>query len=265
VAGSRKGIGWLGAFKSVRASRSACGATPYEPAAPVLMGMIGVDNALVGVGLYTLLARLVPERLLGRVFGTKESLITLSVGIGALVAPFVIDLLGVRGALAVLGLVAPVVALVWRRLQAIDASIVHRDDEIQVLRKVAMFRPLPMPAIDNLALHVDHVHFAAGQEVFRRGDRGDRFYVIEDGEADVIGERRLIRTLGPGDGFGEIALLHDTPRTATVRARTRLALYTLDRRHFVSAVSDYQSSAREAGTLMHDRLGTYDPRRRTTR
>jgi hypothetical protein len=223
VAGSRKGIGWLGAFKSVRASRSACGATPYEPAAPVLMGMIGVDNALVGVGLYTLLARLVPERLLGRVFGTKESLITLSVGIGALVAPFVIDLLGVRGALAVLGLVAPVVALVWRRLQAIDASIVHRDDEIQVLRKVAMFRPLPMPAIDNLALHVDHVHFAAGQEVFRRGDRGDRFYVIEDGEADVIGERRLIRTLGPGDGFGEIALLHDTPRTATVRARTRLA------------------------------------------
>jgi MFS family permease len=237
------------------------GALPYEPTVLALMCVIGVGNALVDVGLFTLVPRLVPEELLARVLGALESLIALTVAIGALVTPLAIDLLGIRGALAVLGLVAPaLVALAWRRLRAIDASMAHRDEEIEVLNKVGIFRPLPMPAIDVLALHVDHAHIAAGQEVFHQGDRGDLFYVIDDGEAEVIGDRRLIHTMGPGDGFGEIALLHDTPRTATVRARTALELYTLDRRHFVSAVSGYQSSTREADTLVHDRLGTFDPR-----
>jgi hypothetical protein len=107
---------------------------------------------------------------------------------------------------------------------------------------------------------VDYAHFPAGHEVFHQGDRGDRFYVIEDGEADVIGDGRLIRTMGPGDGFGEIALLRDTPRTTTVRARTSLRLYALDRLNFVSAVGGYRSSVEEADALMLDELGTFDPR-----
>ena len=241
------------------------GAFPHELAVLGLMFVIGVGNALVDIGLYTLPARLVPEELHARVFGAKESLMALSVGLGSLVTPVAIALLGIRGALAVLGLVAPaLVALAWRRLQTIDASIAHRDKEVDVLNKVGMFRPLPMPAIDHLALHVEHAHFTAGEDVFHQGDHGDRFYVIEAGEADVIGDGRLIRTMHSGDGFGEIALLHDTLRTTTVRARTPLRLYTLDRRHFLSAVSGYGSSAREADTLMLDRLGSFDPRSRPT-
>jgi MFS family permease len=237
------------------------GALPYEPVVVALMAVIGIGNALVDIGLYTLPARLVPEELLARLFGAKESLTTLSVAVGSLITPLAIELLGIRGALAMLGLVAPaLVALAWRRLQAIDAAIAHRDEEVEVLNKVDIFRPLPMPAIDMLALHVDHAHFAAGQEVFHQGDRGDRFYVIEDGEAEAIGDGHLIRRMGPGDGFGEIALLHDTPRTTTIRARTPLRLRTLDRRHFLSAVSGYQSSTLEAATLVDDRLGTFDPR-----
>jgi MFS family permease len=242
------------------------GAFPAKPAVLALMCVVGVGNALVDIGLYTLPARLVPEALLARLFGAKESLTALSVGLGSFVTPFAIDLLGVRGALAVLGLVGPVlVALAWRRLVAIDASISHRDEEIEVLKRVGVLRPLPMPAIDNLALHVDRADFAAGQEVFRQGDRGDRFYVIGDGEADVIGDGRLIRTMGPGDGFGEIALLRDTLRTTTVRARTSLRLYSLERQHFVPAVTDYRSSAREADALMLERLGSFDPRTGSTR
>jgi CRP-like cAMP-binding protein len=107
-----------------------------------------------------------------------------------------------------------------------------------------MFAPLPMPALDLLALHVEHAHVAAGQAVVDQGNQGDRFYVIEDGEAEVIGDGSLICTMGPSDGFGEIVPLHDTVRTATVRARTALHLHTLDRRHFVSAVSNDQASAR---------------------
>jgi CRP-like cAMP-binding protein len=125
-----------------------------------------------------------------------------------------------------------------------------------------MLRPLPMPAIENLALHAGHARFAPGQAVFHQGDHGDRFYVIEHGEADVIGDGRLIRTMGPGDGFGEIALLRDTVRTTTVRARTPLLLCTLDRHHFVAAVTDYSSSANEAEALVLGRLGTFEPRGR---
>lgn len=236
------------------------GAFPYEPAVLVLMGAIGVGNALVDVGLYTLTPRLLPERLLARVFGAFESLISLTVALGSLITPLVIDVLGIRGALVLLGLLAPTLAAFgWRRLRAIDASMAHRDEAVAVLRRVAMLRPLPMPAIDNLAVHVDQLHVDAGQDVFHQGDHGDRFYVIEDGEADVIGDERLIGTLGPGEGFGEIALLREVPRTTTVRARTPLELYALHRRYFAPAVSDYRSSGREAEAVIHDRLEAFDP------
>lgn len=235
------------------------GAFPVEPAVLALMCVIGVGNALLDIGLYTLLARLVPEELLARFFGVDESLTALTVALGSLVTPFAIALFGIRGALAVLGLFAPLlVAVAWRRLRAIDASIGHRDREIELLNNVPMLRPLPIPAIDSLALHVDHAEFASGQEVFHQNDSGDRYYVIEDGQVDVISGGRLIGTLGPGEGFGEIALLRDLPRTATVRARTPLKLCALDREHFVAAVSGYQSSAQQAEDVVAARLSAND-------
>jgi MFS family permease len=239
---------------------SLSGAFPYEPVVLALMCVVGVGNALVDIGLFTLVARLVPDRLLARVFGAFESLVALTVGVGSLVTPLAIELLGIRGALAVLGLVAPAcVALAWSRLRAIDASMAYRDEEIGVLRSVAMLRPLPMPAIDNLAVHVGHAQVEAGQDVFRQGDRGDRFFVIKDGEADVLGDGRRVRTMGPGEGFGEIALMRAEVRTATVRARTRLLLYTIDRQDFLPAVTGYPSTTREADSLMDDRLETFSP------
>jgi hypothetical protein len=230
-------------------------ASSREAVVFALMCVIGVGNALVDIGVFTLPGRLVPEAMLARVFGAFESVVALTVALGSLATPFVIDLLGIKGALVALGLVAPVVvALAWRGLRAIDASIEHRDAEIEVLKRVGVFRPLPLPAIDSLAVHLDHAEFAPGQEIFHQGDRGDRFYVIDAGEADVIGDGRLVTTIGPGDGFGEIALLRDTARTTTVCARTELRLYTLDRIHFLSAVGGYQSSAQEAEELVSARL-----------
>jgi MFS family permease len=236
------------------------GAFPYAPVVLGLMCVVGVGNALVDTGLHTLPARLVPEQLLARVFGAKASLAGLSVAVGAFITPFAIALLGVRGALVLLGLLAPTATvLAWLRLRAIDAAIALRDEEIEVISGVAMFRPLPMPAIDYLAMHVDNVHVVADEEVFQQGDHGDRFYVIEDGEADVVGDGRLIRTLRPGDGFGEIALLRTTMRTATVRARTGLRLHTLDPCHFRCTVGGYESSEREADALVLDRLSAFAP------
>lgn len=237
-------------------------ALPYMPVVVALMCVIGVGNALVDIGLHTLPARLVPEELLARVFGAKASLTALTGAVGSFVTPFAIGLFGVRGALAVLGLVAPAAAaLAWRRLRAIDATVARRDREIDVLNRVAIFRRLPMPAIDGVARGVDRIEVAAGEEVFRQGDCADSFYVIDEGEADVIGDGRVIRTLDVGEGFGEIALLRGSSRTATIRARTPLRLYSLDPCRFRSTVSGYESSAHIADAVVRGRLEAFAPAR----
>jgi MFS family permease len=233
------------------------------PLAPVVLGMMcvaGIGNSFLDIGLHTLPARLVPEHLLARIFGVKGSLTALAGAAGAFITPFAIDLLGIQAAMFALGLIAPALtALAWRRLRKIDAMIEQRDSEVAVLNHVPMFRPLPIPAIDGLALHVEEVQFEAGQVVCCQGDDADRFYLIEAGAAEVIGDGRLIRTLDPGDSFGEIALLGGTRRTATVRARTPLRMYAVDGRPVCSTVNSYPSSRREADELVLDRLGAFAP------
>ena len=233
------------------------------PLAPVVLGMMcvaGIGNSFLDIGLHTLPARLVPEHLLARIFGVKGSLTALAGAAGAFVTPFAIDLLGIQSAMFALGLIAPALTtLAWRHLRKIDAMVEQRDSEIAVLNHVPMFRPLPIPAIDGLALHVEEVQFEAGQIVCCQGDDADRFYLIEAGAAEVIGDGRLVRTLDPGDSFGEIALLGDTRRTATVRARTPLRMYAVDGRPFCSTVNAYPSSRREADELVVDRLGAFAP------
>jgi MFS family permease len=239
---------------------SLCGVLPLTPVVLAMMCVNGVGMALVDIGLHTLPARLVPEHLLARIFGVKGSLTALAGAAGAFITPFVIDLLGIQGALIVLGLVAPALtALAWRRLRKIDAMIEQRDTEIAVLNHGPMFRPLPIPAIDGLALHVEQVHVEAGEVVCSQGEDADRFYLIEAGAAEVIGDGRLIRTLDSGDSFGEIALLGDTSRTASVRARTDLLLYVVDGHQFRSTVRGYPSSQREADAVVRDRLDEFCP------
>jgi hypothetical protein len=225
------------------------------------MGVIGVGSTLGNIGICTVVPRLVPEELLGRVFGAIESMIVVTLAVGALVTPLAISLLGLRGALVALGLLSPVTAaLCWRRLRAIDASIAHQDEAIDVLNKVAMLRPLPMPAIDALALNVVEITLTPGQTVFHQDDPGNDFHVIEHGEVDVIHDGLVIHTMGPGYGFGEIALLQDRLRTATVRARTPLRLLSLDRPNFIKAIDGYESSAREAANLVKARLDSLESR-----
>ena len=225
-----------------------------------LLAFVGVGNALVDLGIFTLMARLAGDEVLARVFGLLESLVALAVGLGAIVGSLMINLYGVRTALIVVGSVCPFLVLVaWRPLKRIDRNIGVEDKEIGLLRAVPMLRPLPLPAIEQLARGLEQVSVPAGRAVFRQGDPADRYYVIEDGVADVVGDGHLVAKLGPGDGFGEIALLRRVLRTATVLAATELRLSTLTSDRFLPVVTGFPPSARVAGTSVDSMLDRFSP------
>ncbi|WP_369254143.1 MFS transporter [Geodermatophilus amargosae] len=236
------------------------GVFPQQAAALVLLACVGVGNALIDVGGFTLLGRITPDDVLARVFGVLESLVALAMGVGAVVAALVVELTGVRTALLTVGLLCPVAAAAsWRRLRRMDRSVGVRDRDIGLLQAVPMLHALPLPAVEQLARHLEPVTVPAGTAVFEQGDVGSSYYVIESGEADVIGDGHAVAALGRGEGFGEIALLRSVRRTATVRATSELRLQTLGSDHFLAVVLGYTPSAREAETVVGTMLDRFSP------
>jgi hypothetical protein len=234
------------------------GAVPEPAVAIALLAVVGVGNALVDVGGFTLPARLCEDALLARMFAAYEACLTLGVAVGAAVAAPVIELLGVRGACVALGLVAPVAVLAaWPALRRLDARMRVRDADIDLLQQVPMLRPLPQTTIEQLAAALEPVGVRPGETVFAQGEPGARFYVIGTGRAEVVRDGRLVATLARGECFGEIALLRECERTATVRAASGapLELQALSRERFVSAVAGYRASAAAGDALVRTRLG----------
>jgi CRP-like cAMP-binding protein len=129
------------------------------------------------------------------------------------------------------------------------------ESELTLLRGTTIFAPLPEVTLEQLASQLSRVHLAAGDVVFRRGDPGDRFYVVESGELTVEPEGRPRVTIGRGDYFGEIALLRDIPRTATVTALTDVELFALDPDVFIAAVTGHAPSAEAADAVIASHLG----------
>ena len=233
---------------------------PQQAAVLGLLACVGVGNALVDIGLFTLMARLASDEVLARVFGVLESLIALSVGLGAVVASLLIDLFSVWTALVVAGALCPaLVVAAWRRLRRLDRYIGVLDKQIGLLHRVHMLQPLPLPAIEQLARALEPIWVPAGHVVFRQGDPADRYYVIEQGTADVVGNGRLVTRLGSGEGFGEIALLRRMPRTAMVRATTDLQLHSLTRERFLPVVTGFPPSARQASASVDTMLDRFSP------
>jgi MFS family permease len=260
LVGSRAMTRWLGvAVVLWGAPLAIIGLVPFYLTALLAAGVIGIGNALVDVTAFTLIARMVPNAVLARVFGVLESLGALAVGLGSLAAPLLIGLLGTQRALIAAGAVAPVVCLLWwRRLTAIDRTVAVRTEDIRVLRQVPMLRPLPVPVLEQLAHGLHHTELGPGEVVFDAGDTGDSFYVITDGTVRVLDHGHVVRTMGKGEGFGEIALLGNTVRTMTVRAVGSVQLYRISSALFLPAVTSI-GEARSAAEATRRAYLTHAP------
>ena len=262
LVGTRRLAAWFGLGAALwGAPLVVIGLAPSAASAMVMLAVVGAGNALIDVGGFTLIARIAPANVLARVFGVLESVVALAVGLGALLTPVVIDALDLRTALVVLGLLTPVAVLLsWRRLSALDAVIVGRDDELALLRAVPLFDALPLPALETVARQLDHVLVPAGEAVVRQGEVGDRFYVVVSGSAQVEGDGRAITSLGPGDSFGEIALLRRIPRTATVRAVDELRLESLRGDRFLALMTGSPRGQEATSVHVDEMLHRFAPR-----
>ncbi len=236
------------------------GLLPGRVTAFVLVALVGLGSSFVDAGAFTLIARVSASDVLVRVFAVFEGVISLAVSIGAVVTPIVIAAVGLRHSLMVIGALCPVVvALSWLRLRLLESGIASINTKIDLLRGVPILRPLPLPSLERLARVLDHDHVPAGREVFHQGDIGDRFYVIEQGRAEVSGDSRAIIELQRGSGFGEIALLRQIPRTATVKAVSDLDLASVTGNDFVAVVSGNAIAAMDASAHVDRQLERFSP------
>jgi predicted MFS family arabinose efflux permease len=231
------------------------GVWPTVIGAMLLMGIFGIGNTLVDVSGVTLLQRAVPDEILARVFGALQSILVFGLAIGALITPAMLALIGTRASLIVAGALLPALALLlWRRLAAIDARATIPVERIELLRANPIFAPLPPATVEHLAARLRPVTIAKGEAVFRQGDAGDLFYVVEDGRCEIVIDGEKVADAWPGEAFGEIALLRDVPRTATATCLEDTKLLALERDEFIGAVTGHAPSREAADAVIGARL-----------
>jgi hypothetical protein len=217
----------------------------------------GVGRGELDVAGRTLLQRVTPDPALPGVFGMLEGTYMGMIAIGSIAVPLIIVFLGAHAALVVVGLWLPlIVAASWRSLRDVDAAAVVHVRELARLRAIPMFAPLAPPTIERLAANLVQVEAVAGAWLVREGELGDRFYVVDEGEVEIEIDGRTVRREGPGSSFGEIALLRDVPRTASVRAVSDVRLLALERDVFLSAVTGHVRSRSVAEAVVAERMGS---------
>ena len=219
---------------------------PDFAAAILLLAIVGAANSVEDVAVFTLLQRIIPDDILTRVLGVVWGLAMGAVALGSIAAPALVEGVGPRAAFFVVGSILPLLALAaYRRLAEMDRRIAPAVDELELIDQVPMFAPLSVAAKERVAADLVPLSVPAGEVVIRAGDSGDRFYIVGEGELEIDagGPHRTARR---ADYFGEIALLRDVPRTATVTAAVDSEVYALQREDFLAAVTGH-SAAHAAG------------------
>jgi len=176
--------------------------------------------------------------------------------LGALVMPFLISGLGLRWGLAVLA-VAVTVAVVpsFIRLRRLDESL-RPPAGLELLEKIPLFAPLDRPTLEGLARRLTSITVSAGAVIIAEGDVGDNFYVIDSGTVRITQQGRELRTQTTGEFFGEIALIRNVPRTATVTATEETVLWVLGQEDFLAALNGSNEARSSAEEIVSRRLPT---------
>jgi hypothetical protein len=216
----------------------------------------GIGKGGIEVASVTLLQRTVPVVYRSAVFGVIELTVSAAVAVGAVLGALLVGLFGPGQALVIAGALTLVLAgLSWPVLRSADEGAIVPEREIRMLRGVPMLGPLTMCTKEELAGNLRRVSVPAGHVIIRQGEVGDAFYILESGAMEAIVDEGPGRPLVPGDSFGEIALLRDIPRTATVRAMKPSTVLALDREHFLAAVTGRRDAITAAEEVIRDRLG----------
>jgi hypothetical protein len=228
---------------------------PLPGVAFALLCVLGVGYALIEVAGLTLMQRLAADDVLARAFGVVETSYYVTTGVGSAIAPVVAGALGVKGALVAVGSCLPLLVLArWRALARFEAGHAVPERPFELLRGIPLFAPLPIATVETLALRLQPVAAGAGEVIIREGEAAESFYVIDDGTVEILEDGISRRTEGPGEFFGEIALLRDVPRTATVRATVPTSLFALGRDAFVESVTGHPRSSQAAEDVIDARL-----------
>ncbi len=235
------------------------GIVPIAPMAFAMMGLLGLSNVVLDVVAFTLLQRAIPGRDRPAVFAVLEGGIGVGLATGGLLAPALIAIAGVQGALIVTGVVLPVVAiLTWRHVRRIDDEDTIPDHVAAALRADRILRRLPIAALERVASDAGAVAFEPGEALMREGEPGDRYLVITAGRVEVTEHGVVRRRCGPGEGVGEIALLRSTPRSATVVAVERTEALAVTGSTFLAAMTGHEPSGAIAEEIMEERLAHPD-------
>ena len=224
--------------------------------------VIGVGNAVLDVGAFTVVARVIPPAMLGRAFAAFEVIIVLGFTTGSLVAGLAIPAFGVAPSLWLTGCVLVALAagsIPWAR--RLDARLVPGEN-VSALRKCRELDALPLAAVDHLAAVGVERTFADGEDVMVQGAAGDEFHVVMSGRVRVSRDGTVVAELGPGAGLGEIALLRHVPRTATVTAVGELTTFVIPRLDFTIFVAGHPSAAAAVADVAQERA-LADERRRS--
>jgi MFS family permease len=218
------------------------------------LGM-GAGYTFVEVVARTLLQRLGSDETLARALAFLETSRYVAMALGSIAVPALIALLGIRGTLIGIGLIVPAFAVArWSALRALEIGAPVHAERFRLLRQQPIFAPLPIDTLERLSHDLVPVTPAPGKAVITQGRPGDRFYLIEAGEVEVLVNGVPRRRQSEGECFGEISLLKDVPRTATVSALEGCRLLALDRDHFISAVTGHRRSGEAAASVVESRL-----------
>ncbi|MEQ1874449.1 MAG: cyclic nucleotide-binding domain-containing protein [Ilumatobacteraceae bacterium] len=216
----------------------------------IVLPIAGISRSVLDVTGRMLMQRAAPQDALASVFAVEESLALTGCAVGCIIAQVAIAVAGARAALLAVGLVLALLLVVTgKRLAQVDASANAPVVAIRLLRRIPLFAPLPGPALEGVARAAQAVSIPSGQVILHEGEAGDSYFAIVTGEVAVTMGGEPVRTMARGEGFGEIALLADVPRTASVTASTDVELLEIERASFLTAVTGHDASQQAAWAI----------------